>query len=177
VGAFSLLSAFFDRVEGDVEAERLLQLMVGAVETYRGSDKGNQEVAHDLVEKRLTMLSMLYNLRSSCKEKVWILGRIVQLSVSVPTHTALGLNLLPNRNATLGNLLSGPAHLETACFDESVTPTEKRTLYGIIAAAIQTVSLISRQNGLTEEATVADGVRQKFLLKFSVYVCAGGTRG
>jgi len=175
VGAFSLLSAYFDRVDGAVRADSLLRLMVGAVESYRRpKSKGSgakavaaeEAVQRDLVEKRLNMLSMLYNLRSSSKEKVWILGRIVQLSVSMPSHTELGLNLLPGRNATLGNLLSGPAHLEGGCFDEEVTPEERRALYGIVAGAVGKVGATCRKSGMDEEGKAAEGVRQRYLLKF-----------
>jgi len=166
VGAFSLLSAYFDRVDGKAQADSLLKLMVGAVESYGTGEGQDLAVQKDLVEKRLSMLSMLYNLRSDSKEKVWILGRIVQISVSVPSHVELGLNLLPGRNATLGDLLSGPSHLEGGCFDEDVTPEERRALYGIVVAAVRQVGVSSRMAGREEEGKLADGVRQKYLLKF-----------
>lgn len=171
VGAFSLLSAYFDRVDDNAQAESLLKLMVGAVESYsappgEGGAEAELLAQKELVEKRLSMLSMLYNLRSSSKEKVWILGRIVQLSVSLPAHIELGLNLLPGRNATLGDLLAGPSRLEGGCFDDDVTPEDRRTLYGIIVKALRQVGLNAREAGMDDEGKLADDVRQKYLLKF-----------
>jgi len=170
VGAFSLLSALLDRVDGDSEnnelANEVLKLMVSAVESYCHDDESSNKEDGDLVEKKLNMLCMLYNLRSSSKEKVWILGRVIQLAVSLPSQTELLLGLLPGRSATLGDLLSGPSYLETA-FDEKVTTEERRLLYGIIAKSIGKVkSMCVKREDLGKDVLVAEGLKQRYLLKF-----------
>ena len=82
VSAFSLLTALLTRVGRDRpnEEEGLTKLLADAVVKVQVAGKDPAEVVH----RQVSLLSVLYNMRSSGKEKCALLARMIALAGSSP---------------------------------------------------------------------------------------------
>lgn len=164
-GAFSLLVSLLSRIDNEAEIKDILALMVQTVEEYTSSESVDDQIARKkLVELKMNMLSTVYNLRSDASEKCCILGRILSLCAFSGVED-LVLDLLPDRNTTLGNLLDG-INLERFLPMNDLTMSDKRTLYGIVSKVIGKVRDVCIDKNMSGDVMIMDGVKQKFMLKF-----------
>mmetsp|Transcript_32640 Transcript_32640/g.71618 ORF Transcript_32640/g.71618 Transcript_32640/m.71618 type:complete len:420 (-) Transcript_32640:50-1309(-) len=121
VGAFSLLAALLERVEGEAEQKSLAATMAQTIAEapVNGVDASKKKVA---------MLAALYNLRSDGTEKVDLLSRIVALTAeSDPDALAEG--------TPLGDVLDA-ANVKKMTEEWGVGRADQRKLYRAIAEGV-----------------------------------------
>lgn len=178
IHAFSLICALLERIEDEAEVDNVMNLIVSKVENYQfdGNKKGSGEESKTtndqhqvMVDKKLKMLSALYNLRCDGKEKCWILSRILHTCAFSGDDESV-LSLLPGRNSTLGTLLdknnlgSLLARLEKEG-SQGLSPIDKKVLYATVSAATAKVAEVCQKRGMDKEASTANGSKQRYLLK------------
>ena len=138
IGAFSLLAALLERVDGDADQKSLAATMA---QTIAAAPVTGAEAA----KKKVAMLAALYNLRSDGVEKVDLLSRIVALTAeSDPDALAEG--------SPLGDILDA-ANVKKLTEDWGVGRADQRKLYRAIADGV----------GLVQDGGSA-ARKQKFLL-------------
>jgi len=159
VGAFSLLAALLDRVENKALSGKIVLRLANAVEVHGAGTP----------ERKMNMLCALYNLRSSAKEKCWLIGRILTLCASSGDEE-LVLSLLPGRNSTLGNLLEENA-LERLMMgfssdgSDALEKVDWRNLFNVASKVVSRVAEVCEGKDLDKEASGAQSLKQRFLLK------------
>lgn len=99
VSALSLLAALLDRVTVTTSKAKLASALADAVADSQAQVAGEAQAA---VERKITLLSVLYNMRAESKEKSSLLRRMIQLAGQFP-------ELLLNQESTLGSLLQEDA--------------------------------------------------------------------
>ena len=175
IHAFSLLCALLDRIPNTDDSKQVMGLIIEKVEGYQISKEENGDaqngdkanLTQSIVESKLTMLCALYNLRNDGEEKCWILARILH-SCAFGGDDECVLSLLPGRDSTLGTLLEKNnlgnllAGLEG---NQSLHSGYKRELYLSASNASAKVEEVCLEKGMEKEASIANGSKQRFLLK------------
>ena len=170
-GAFALLAIILERVQDTKERAELLHSLVSALESlvrsYLNSLTSDSSISVkpvlEVKQRVLSMLCTLYNVRTSHKDKCFLLSRIFTVAASTSSlkngqarsnlEQDMILNLLPGRNTTLGTLLEYHnlvrlVEMELSAKtteDEEDLPTlrDKRNLYSTVSQVLKQVVLIS----------------------------------
>jgi translation initiation factor 3 subunit M len=145
VSALSLLAALLDRVKAG-EAQ-LATAVADAVLNAEGAASGEEQAA---VDRKITLLSVLYNMRSDSKEKCSLLRRMILLAgkfadTFLNEDSTLGM-LLSEENASL--VIPTKPRLVALLESWNVPDNDRRDLYQQVASVI----------------TVTDKRKQRFLL-------------
>lgn len=170
IHAFSLLCALVDRIPNIDDAKATMGLIIEKVEKYEidnGDGDDNAGATKAIVESKMNMLCALYNLRTDGEEKCWILARILHVCAFGGDDECV-LSLLPGRDSTLGTLLEKNnlgnllAGLEGS---KGLHSGFKRELYLSASNASAKVAEVCLEKGMEKEASIANGSKQRFLLK------------
>ena len=160
VSAFSLLAALLDRAEDVAEADLAVALADAVVNCKVDSD--------DAAVRRITLLSALYNLRSSGLEKCALLARMVRLaSAHVPSMLSEGQalgNLLLQDSTTTALAPSEPI-LVSMLDAWNVPMADRRDLYRAIAQGITDSPSRKQRFTLLLVDSYKDAVRWIMLLR------------
>lgn len=180
VHAFTLLCALLDSIDDNQERKDVMNIMVKKIEDYnvdvtvketdKSGDESEQSTLSIVVDKKLKMLSALYNLRHDGAEKCWILSRILHTCAFGGDDETV-LSLLPGRDSALGTLLE-KNNLGTLLVQlekqgpQTFSNSEKRVLYATAIDVSAKVEDVCKEKGMTKDATIANGSKQRFRLKF-----------
>lgn len=123
VSAFSLLAALLDRVDHPEQQRDIAASLADAV-----VDSVLEEETEEMVTRRITLLSTLYNLRSDGGQKCTLLARMVQLAAAT-------CPVLLEENQPLGSLLFS-LRLVAMLDTWNVPVADRRDLYKAITDAV-----------------------------------------
>jgi len=193
--AFTLLIVLLQRVSDRVEQTQFVYTMVSTLQALlkvylnRSSSSNTNTKENDdesyhaiqsleIKQRILHMTCILYNVRSSYKEKCWILSQLFLMMIILPTtsssssshvvqkvHDDFILQLLPGRNTTLGTLLEYhnvvrliemefSSYSWTDHVEEIPTTQEKRLLYSIASQVLkQVIDISSKTSSLQDGIT------------------------
>jgi translation initiation factor 3 subunit M len=136
VSALSLLAALLERVK--TGEEELAGALADAVVKSKGPDGGEKEAA---TERKIKLLSVLYNMRSEPKEKCALLRRMIQLAGEYPetflnVDSVLGTLLVEESAATKSLIAPAQPRLVSMMESWDIAESDRRDLFRVVTSVM-----------------------------------------